>query len=283
MEAPSALHPDELSIPTVDGHRLAAARHGGDARASSPGVLLLHGLSQQGRFWDPVVRRLRARPVLALDQRGHGASDVPLGADFSIRACAADAVSAMDIAGLERPVLVGHSWGAAVALECAVRHPDRVASIALVDGGAWSMPAHVDRAAARERLRPPALGMPAEELWSMIAADAPWFDEETRAALTPTFREDPAGGMRTRIGVDRHMAVLDGILDYDVAEAWRSLAVPAWVVSCEPHGEPRDLRLVVGGPDRRILRWEGAVHDVPLQWPSLVAGLIDQACEGAAS
>ena len=53
-------------------------------------VLLLHGLSQQGQFWSPVVNRLRAGTVAALDQRGHGRSDVPLNLEFTIPRCALD-------------------------------------------------------------------------------------------------------------------------------------------------------------------------------------------------
>lgn len=284
MEPPLPPAPAERVLSTHDGHALTAWLHGAP---QAPRALLLHGLSQQGRFWDPVIRRMRTRPVAALDQRGHGTSNLPPSADYSIPACAEDVITALDALEAERVVLVGHSWGASVALEAAVRRADRVASIVLIDGGAWTMPG--DRAEARERLRPPALGMPAEELWDRIAASSPWFDAETRAALEPTFRVDD-GAIRTRIGVDRHMAVLDGLLAYDVAAAWAELAVPAWVASCDPPGDPRDLTLVTdqpsgGGHDpalRRILRWEGAVHDVPLQWPALVAGLIDEACEGAA-
>lgn len=283
MEKVPALSPVDLAVTTGDGHALAAVMHVGSDAAVGSGALLLHGLSQQARFWDPVVRRLRSRPVVALDQRGHGRSDLPRGVDYSVEACAHDAIAAIVASGLEHPVIVGHSWGASVALSAAVHRPDLVRAIVLIDGGAWSIPQHADREAARERLRPPALGMPSEELWSMIAASSPWFTSETHAALEPTFVVGADGGIRTRIGVDRHMAVLDGILDFDVAEAWGQLAVPAWIVSCEEAGLPRDLSIVGDRDDRRILRWEGAVHDVPLQWPSLVAGLIDEVLERAAA
>lgn len=280
----AALDPMVVDVRTPDGHALVLDRYDGPRTSGSVGVLLLHGLSQQARFWTPVLRRLTTRPVAALDQRGHGRSDVPVGSDFSIEACADDAIAALDAAGMTEPVVVvGHSWGASVALQAAVRHPDRVRAVVLIDGGAWSIPTGVDRTAARERLRPPALGIPADELWTEIAASMPWFDAETRAALEPTFSIDAAGAIRTRIGMDRHMAVLDGILDWDVAAAWSRVRTPVWVVSCESD-TPRDLGITALAPTGTavlVQRWEGAVHDVPLQWPALVAGLIDQVVEGA--
>ena len=48
------------------------------AAATSPGVLLIHGLSKTAWTWTPVARRLRsARHVVAMDLRGHGLSDAP--------------------------------------------------------------------------------------------------------------------------------------------------------------------------------------------------------------
>lgn len=279
-----------LTVTTSDGFRLAAHVHdtapSGNAPAPVvPGVLLLHGLSQQRHFWDPVSRRLRSGPVVALDQRAHGDSDVPLGADVSIDACAGDALAALDAAGVPTAVVVGHSWGASVALRAAASAPTRIAACLLLDGGAWGPRDAGPRELVRERLRPPELGIAADDLWAMIAtASTPWFGPEARAALEPTFTADAEGRLRTRIGIARHMAVLDGLLDYDPRPdlaAVTAAGIPLIVVSCEERGAPRDL---VGLPaDSTVLRWEGAVHDVPLQWPSLVAGLIDETVEGLAA
>ena len=51
---------------------------GPDRSRRSPGVLLIHGLSNTAWSWTPVARRLRAvRRVVAMDLRGHGLSDAP--------------------------------------------------------------------------------------------------------------------------------------------------------------------------------------------------------------
>lgn len=261
-------------------------------------VVLLHGLSQQRAFWGPVVRRLRSAPVAVLDQRGHGESDTPLEASFSVASCAADVVALMDALGWQRALVAGHSWGAAVALAVAACAPHRVASGVLLDGGLWGPSGLGDRAEVRRRLTPPALGIPAEDLWSRIRQGdlgASWSDE-VQDALAPTFIADVDGNLRTRIGMDRHLAVLDGLLDHDAQADLAAAAahdVPIWAVVCEPSGAPdageaetpwreakeRGVRAASALANCRIHRWGGAVHDVPLQWPALVAGLIDTAAQ----
>ena len=54
--------------------------------------------------------------VYALDQRGHGDSIKPLSGAYSLRQTADDALAFIDALDLERPVLIGHSWGGATAL-----------------------------------------------------------------------------------------------------------------------------------------------------------------------
>jgi pimeloyl-ACP methyl ester carboxylesterase len=252
-------------------------------------VLLLHGLSQQSAFWDPVVRRMRTRPVAAMDQRGHGLTDTPIDVDYSIDACAADAVDALEHLGWPRAVVVGHSWGGAVAQALAARAPERVAAAVLIDGGLWGPADLGDREAVRERLTPPRLELLPEQLWERVQSGplGDLWTDELRAALEPTFEVGDDGLVRTRLGFDRHMAVLDGLLDHDVsADIARvaASATPVWAVLCEGRDTPSSARgaaaaRVEAHPNYRLLRWGDAVHDVPLQWPALVAGLIDQAVE----
>jgi hypothetical protein len=121
---------------------------------------------------------------------------------------------------------------------------------------------------------------------------APWWNDEIRAALAPTFQVDDQGLATSRIGFDRHVQVLDGLLDFDPTQYLQQIECPAWFVKCEPISvfddsaqlEPWQqmsakslARCALLVPQARVQRWAGAVHDVPLQWPWLVAGLIQSA------
>src|SRR5947208_2442807 len=148
----------DLDVPGVEV-RLAATRWPG---RGTP-VVLLHGLASQRRFWNLVVPALAGLPVLAVDQRGHGGSDRP-DEGYAVHEAAADLAPALDAVGWSRVVLVGHSWGAAVAAAFAALHPERALALVCLDGGFMSPPAGFDRAAARQRMEPPRLAMPPTEL-----------------------------------------------------------------------------------------------------------------------
>jgi pimeloyl-ACP methyl ester carboxylesterase len=274
---------EEIRFAAAPDVELTLTSFAGGGPTAAP-VLLLHGLSQQRHFWNPVVGRLRTRPVAALDQRGHGDSGIPGTRDFSIQACGSDVLAALDRLGWEKAIVVGHSWGASVALHAAATSPDRVVAVGLIDGGLRSPTGMGTREQARERLTPPALGLPQEQVWAMVRAGdlGPYWSPEVEAALSPTFDIDSEGLMRTRLGLERHLRVLDGILDYepaaDLTQCGRQ-GTPVWAAVCEGHGSRALPAGIDGIPGLLVHRWAGAVHDVPLQWPSLVAGFIDTMVE----
>lgn len=96
---------------------------------NGPGLTFLHGFTQTGASWAPVVDLLRDRHRCSvLDAPGHGNS--PDGAR-SLEACADDIVETMD-----RSVLVGYSMGARMALTAAIRHcpTAKISGLVLVSG-----------------------------------------------------------------------------------------------------------------------------------------------------
>jgi len=269
--------------------------------STSVPVLLLHGLASQRRFWNLVVPHLLGGPVVALDQRGHGDAERPAG-PYDLSTCAEDVTLALDALGLERAVLVGHSWGGAVATTLAAQHPDRVSAVVAIDGGFTNpLPPGASpeaRAEVRRRLEPPRIALPERELVWMFSRGAPAAGsaQQVLDALLPGFALGADGLARARLPFERHMQVLDGMLDLDVEAVLDSVRCPAWLVSCEPldgAGESAAAwaRSKAAGLDRaagllaapRLLRWAGAVHDVPLQWPALVGGLVRTALDEVAA
>jgi pimeloyl-ACP methyl ester carboxylesterase len=103
-------------------------------RGEGPSILLVHGLAgQMGDFTYGVVDLLATRyRVAAVDRPGSGYSVRTPGASASLYV-QADALAALiEALKLGRPLVAGHSFGGAVALALAQRHPERVAGLALV-------------------------------------------------------------------------------------------------------------------------------------------------------
>jgi pimeloyl-ACP methyl ester carboxylesterase len=90
-----------------------------------PPFVFLHGLTFDRRMWEPVADALEeaqpGRRSLALDLPGHG--DSPRRASYALEEVAAAVHDAIVEAGLEAPIVVGHSIGAIAAAIYAGRHP----------------------------------------------------------------------------------------------------------------------------------------------------------------
>ena len=145
-------HPDPAGEPpgfvvvVEPGDRIHFLDWGG---TGEPGVVLVHGLSASAWVWAPVARRLiAARRTVALDLRGHGLSDAPTddGA-YDLDVLAADVVAVAEGSGLLDPdldaaqvTLVGHGFGAIVAVAAGAVLGKRCARLVLVDGGLDHLP-----------------------------------------------------------------------------------------------------------------------------------------------
>jgi pimeloyl-ACP methyl ester carboxylesterase len=103
-------------------------------QARQPAVVLIHGAGGTHQQWLYQVRDLPAAATFALDLPGHGRSE---GAGRTLVAAYGDwLLGFLDGLGLEQAVLAGHSMGGAIALDVALRFPQRVAGLALVATGA---------------------------------------------------------------------------------------------------------------------------------------------------
>ena len=265
----------------LPGHevRLRATRWPGQGTP----VLLLHGLASTRHIWDLVVPGLAGLPVLALDQRGHGDSERPEG-PYDGDTVVADALTALDAVGLSRVVVVGHSWGAWTALRLAAAAASRVLAVVCVDGGATRMR---DLAPTREQVRmqltPPRTALPPDELRAHLRSGplGPWWTPTVEQALLPIFGVGQDGLARARLPFDAHMAIVDDLIDADLEPRLPSVRCPAWLISCSPDQARTEALERTAGllATPRVLRWDGALHDVPLQWPALVAGVVRAAAE----
>jgi lipase len=116
-------------------------------------VVCLHGITAQHRAFTAAARHVGpARGLVGVDLRGRGDSDKP-DSGYGLEAHAADVLRVLDHLGLENATIAGHSMGAFVALKTALKYPDRVRALVLLDGG-WprtEVPSHEEMTEEQER------------------------------------------------------------------------------------------------------------------------------------
>jgi esterase len=99
-------------------------------------ILFLHGGALTAHTWDLCCLALRDDyHCMALDQRGHGDSDWAPDADYSISAQREDVKGFAEAIGLDHFVLVGMSMGAINGLAYAIRYPETLSALVLIDAG----------------------------------------------------------------------------------------------------------------------------------------------------
>jgi len=113
---------------TVDGTRLHFVIKG-EGRP----VVLIHGNPGSGQDWTRVFGPLSAlHRVIAFDRPGHGRSERPKHVDVTVEVQARLLHDALKQLHVERPIVVGHSWGGALALVYAINYPQEIAGVVLV-------------------------------------------------------------------------------------------------------------------------------------------------------
>lgn len=126
----SGLEITRIGLPT--GVTLTVQLGGPEAAEA---IILLHGFPESHRTWRSVAPELaRDFRVIAPDQRGFAASDKPEGVgQYRTERIVEDLIALADALGLKQFTLVGHDWGGAVAWLAALKHPERVARLVIVN------------------------------------------------------------------------------------------------------------------------------------------------------
>jgi aminoacrylate hydrolase len=110
--------------------------HGPDGAEA---LILSAGLGGAGAYWKPNLGALSQRyRVVTYDQRGTSRSDPSLPENESVERMADDVLALMDGLGIERAHFLGHAAGGAIGLALALRAPERLGGLIVVNG--WSRP-----------------------------------------------------------------------------------------------------------------------------------------------
>ncbi|MDI3261993.1 MAG: alpha/beta fold hydrolase [Fulvimonas sp.] len=113
-------------------------------RGQGPAVLLIHGSGpgvSAWANWRPVLPVLAERfRVIAPDMVGFGYTERPAGIHYDLDTWCRHALAVLDALGVERAHIVGNSFGGALALALATRHPERVGRLVLMGSAGLSFP-----------------------------------------------------------------------------------------------------------------------------------------------
>ena len=271
--------------------------HYRDWQGSGRPLVLLHGLASNARFWDLAAPYLTHQfHALALDQRGHGASAKPdEGYDFP--SVARDMERFVRSLGLERPIIVGHSWGGNVAVQIAADYPGLASGVVCIDGGTIE-PSSVAGATLEEtlkRLTPPdfvALNLTWDQLLERAAnwgTAAVWGDKQVDF-LRANFLITEDGKIRPQLTRERHMRIIRAIWEQKVSNLYSLVSCPVLLMPARSNSEQTSRATAPSNTkeaciaratqllNRHRLVWmENAIHDVPVQQPAQVADAIIQA------
>jgi len=262
--------------------------YGRDWGGAGRPIALVHGLASNARIWDLVAPRLIAHGrVIAFDQRGHGRSGKP-DTGYDARTVAADLHAALaQLAPPASTVVVGHSWGATVALQWAADFPGEVAGVVCVDGGlgGWDLDPALTWDRLLQRLSPPRLnGVPAARLLGQIRQGRlgeVWSDA-VEAAVLGNFERHGDGTVAPRLTRERHLAILRSMWEQPVVGLYPRVRCPARFLMVRHDGdseraalsERAAARARVALADVQIVWLDDTIHDVPLHRPAAVAEAI---------
>jgi pimeloyl-ACP methyl ester carboxylesterase len=279
-----AMHePLDAQVRTADGLVLRVREHRAARPVEgAPDVLLVHGLSSNALLWDGVGARLAAagHRAVAVDLRAHGRSEGS--DDLAFPTLVDDLARVIDTTGLLRPVVVGQSWGGNLVLELGAVRPELVRGIVGVDGGLIDLARRFpDLAACWGALAPPTFD---DLLWEtlsegMRARLAGWPDGAIEAQLG-NLAADASGRVRAILTRDRHRSIVEHLFDHRPLDRLRMLEAPMLLLAVTGGSrtvvdEDRlDEARALAPKGLSVVRLPGRDHDVHLQEPDLVAGLV---------
>ncbi len=231
-----------------------------------PPMVLVHGWGGDRSYLAPQSEFFaRGHAVLALDLRGHGESGQPTPGSgrYSVDVLADDVLAVAAAAGLERPVLVGHSLGALIGLSGAAR-PGALSALVMVDPA----PITNERAKAYFRDSAGAVRADADRSWRTKFAQGLFLPTDTvrRDEIIAGFPAGPPG-----IAAD----IIQAMGEFDGVSVLSRATVPVLSIgSAHPANAAADLRRAC--PRIMIGQTVGAGHFNQLEVPAQVNAMIEK-------
>jgi DNA-binding SARP family transcriptional activator/pimeloyl-ACP methyl ester carboxylesterase len=272
---PETLRQDVHFCPAGDGVRIAYAKVGQGPPLLKTANWLNHlEFDWQSPIWRHFFRAFAEDHALVrYDSRGNGLSD--WNAAFSLDAFVGDLEAVADAAGLERFPLLAISQGCPVAVEFAVRHPERVSKLVLYGGYACGWRKRDDPTLVAQR---EAMLTLTRTGWGR---DNPAFRQLFATLFvpdsTPEHRESFNQLQRVTTSPDNAARLMDSFSTLDVRDRLSLVRAPTLVMHVREDarvGHAEGLELAAGIPGARFVTLEGKNHlllDHEPAWPRFVA------------
>jgi pimeloyl-ACP methyl ester carboxylesterase len=238
-----------------------------------PPIVLLHGLTFDRRMWRPALDELETidpdRRAIALDTPGHGES--PDATSYSVDAVVEAVRSAVVDAGLDAPVIVGHSGAAGTAGLYAARYPTR--GVVSVEGSLMV----AEFAAMLQSMRAALTGPGFTDVWARISQNVFGLDDvtpEVRAFVLETGRprQDVVVGYWQDL-LEWSSDELQAMVDASIREV-RASGVPFVAVAGRDPSPKETIWMAANFPEARLLVWPGSGHFPQLAHPRRFAELL---------
>ena len=265
-------------------------------------LILLHGLASNARIWELILPFLGASgyALIAPDARCHGLTDVTSG-DLNFEVYFRDLISLIDTLSVNRPVLVGHSWGGHRVIDYAARisvGAQSPAGIILVDGGMsqlnYSLPGYPTPTweSIRDRLAPPHLaGTPLLDFTDMVTSYIKNLvddDEQLEQIISIIlanfliYLDDETGieCIAPHLSFDNHMKIVRSMWEFNTYDYYSRIRCPVLMIPARKNSNqisPDDQFLKskefgIQQAKQKIQHLEVAwmdqtIHDIPLQRP----------------
>jgi pimeloyl-ACP methyl ester carboxylesterase/quercetin dioxygenase-like cupin family protein len=245
-------------------------------------VVLLHGLGLSGALWNRVRDGFGPGYMLILvDLRAAGQTRELQREELSLERWADDLAALLAALDVHRPVLVGHSLGASIALKYALEHPEDVRALALIGADATLSNLAPRMLASAERIENMGLVAWVEEYWSKN----PPFSVESLdrdPGILDEYRElllgnDPGDYVRQC----RAIAVAENLADRlgDISQPALVLIGGSDDRTLPEHGRQLAERL----GDARVVELPAVGHTLPLEAPEAVAAAVSAFLQDIAS
>jgi pimeloyl-ACP methyl ester carboxylesterase len=255
-----------MAFADVNGQRLHYEDTGGDG----PVVVFSHGLFMDGSMFDPQVEAFHDRyRCVTWDERGHGETGDAT-EPFSYWDSADDLAALLASLGVKRAVLAGMSQGGFLSLRCALRYPELVRALILID----------TQAGVEDPERLPGYQAMVDQ-WLANGPDQGMLDVIAGLILGEGYPEAPAWQEKWRRQSDENLVQVFTTLATreDIHDRLAEIDVPAIVI----HGEAdASIALEIGRnladglPDAEFVIVPGAGHAANLTHPELVNPQIER-------